>query len=364
MRGSNSNLSILQAALHRLADGEDLSSAEASELLEAMLNSSTTDAQIAAILTALSVKGETADELAGMAATMRRFSVRINSNYATFIDTAGTGSSRVKSFNVSTASAFVIAGAGLPVAKHGARAATSRSGSADVLAELGVNINAPAETMERALNEIGICFMFAPLYHTATARVARIRRELGVRTIFNLLGPLTNPAGAPRQLLGASHPVTAELMAHALMALGSEKAWVVHGLDGLDEVSISDPTLIYEVDAGLIRKFEIAPEDFQMVRESTERLCGGDAAINGEIIYQVLAGKRRDAARSLVVINAAAALYIGDAVDVVTNAMSSFARARRMAEESIDSGSALAKLEQLIEITTPSVVYSAEIRIT
>ncbi|MGH9899312.1 MAG: anthranilate phosphoribosyltransferase [Pyrinomonadaceae bacterium] len=358
MNSLDSGSSTLSSALSRLMRGEHLSLRQAAELLETILASSTTDAQIAAVLTALSIKGETAEELAGMAATMREFSVRIRSKHRTFIDTAGTGSSHVKSFNVSTASAFVIAGAGLPVAKHGARAATSQSGSADVLIELGLNINAPVEIMERALNEIGICFMFAPLYHTATARVARVRRELGMRTIFNLLGPLTNPAGAPRQLLGVSRSATAELMARALRELGTERTWIVHGIDGLDEVSISDQTLVWEVNDGQVRNFEIAPEDFQMARESTEHLRSGNAATNAQIIHEVLSGTRRDVARSLVLLNAAAALYVGGSA----SALSSLESTRIMAEESIDNGSALSKLKQLIEMTKPSIAPAAEAR--
>src|ERR671917_1775938 len=193
---------------------------------------------------------------------MRGRAVRINSRHQTFIDTAGTGSSAAKTFNVSTAAAFVIAGAGLPVAKHGSRAATSRSGSADVLAALGVNVSADPSVAEACLNEVGICFMFAPLYHGATARVAGVRRELGVHTTFNLLGPLTNPAGAPRQLIGVWHAALVEPLARTLAALGTERAWVVHGRDGLDEITISDRTFVAEADDGEVRTFEIAPVDF------------------------------------------------------------------------------------------------------
>src|SRR5882672_5946051 len=195
--------------------GEDLSRAEAAQLLDALVDPEATDSQIAAALIALKVKGETFEELAGLTEAMRQRAVRITSRHASFIDTAGTGSSRVKTFNVSTAAAFVIAGAGLPVAKHGNRAASSRCGSADVLAALGVNVSASPEVAEKCLNEIGICFMFAPLYHGATARVASVRRELGVQTTFNLIGPLTNPAGAPRQIVGISKKETIEPMASA-----------------------------------------------------------------------------------------------------------------------------------------------------
>ncbi len=213
----------------RLMRGENLSRVEAGHFLDALLNPAATDGQLAAALAVLAVKGETIDELAGMAEAMRDRAVRLNSQHSRFIDTAGTGSSAVKTFNVSTATAFVIAGAGLPVAKHGSRAATSHSGSADVLEALGVNTAAAPETIERSLNEHGICFMFAPLFHGATARVAQVRRELGVHTTFNLLGPLTNPARAPFQILGVWHPSLLERVASALGLLGAKKAWVVVG---------------------------------------------------------------------------------------------------------------------------------------
>jgi len=201
--------------------GGDLSRAEAAELLDALLDPEATDAQIASTLIALRMKGETFEELAGLTEAMRERAVRITSGHARFIDTAGTGSSRVKTFNVSTAAAFVIAGAGLAVAKHGNRAASSRCGSADVLAALGVNVSAPPEVSEKCLNEIGICFMFAPLYHGATARVASVRRELGVQTTFNLLGPLTNPAHAPRQIIGVANRDVMDPVASALALLGA-----------------------------------------------------------------------------------------------------------------------------------------------
>src|SRR5207253_1457663 len=230
----------LREFLERLLRRENLSRAEASQLLGALLDSEATDAQIGATLIALKQKGETVEELAGLAEGMRQRAIRINSRHNCFIDTAGTGSSCAKTFNVSTAAAFVIAGAGLPVAKHGNRAASSRCGSADVLNALGVNVSASPEISEKCLSEIGICFMFAPLFHGATARVAGIRRELGVQTTFNLLGPLTNPAGAPRQIIGVSSRAFVEPLARTLMLLGTERAWVVHGADGLDEVTIAD----------------------------------------------------------------------------------------------------------------------------
>src|SRR6266550_1560982 len=219
----------------RLMRGENLSRAEAENFLGALLNPAATDAQVAAALAVLAVKGETVEELAGMAEAMRNRAIPVRSHHERFIDTAGTGSSAAKTFNVSTAAAFVIAGAGLPVAKHGNRAASSRCGSADVLEALGVNVSVGATVSEACLNELGICFMFAPLYHGTTARVAGVRRELGVQTTFNLLGPLTNPARAPRQIIGVSDGHLVEPLARTLALIGTEHSWVVHGADGLDE---------------------------------------------------------------------------------------------------------------------------------
>ena len=324
--------------------GENLSRAEASQLLEALLDGEATDAQIAATLIALKQKRETVEELAGLAEGMRARAVRINSRHNCFIDTAGTGSSCAKTFNVSTAAAFVIAAAGLPVAKHGNRAASSRSGSADVLNAMGVNVSASPEISEKCLDEIGICFMFAPLFHGATARVAGIRRELGVQTTFNLLGPLTNPAHAPRQIIGVWSRDFVEPLAHALTLLGTERAWVVHGADGLDEITIADKTFVAEASDGGVRNFEIEPSDFGFARAGLDRLRGGDAEDNAAIIRAVLSGVRRDEARTLVIVNAAAALHVGG----VANDLREGAR---LAAESIDEGAAMVKLQGLVEAT-------------
>lgn len=324
--------------------GENLERVEAGQLLGALLDGEATDAQIAAALVALAVKGETVAELAGMATAMRERATRIQSRHQVFIDTAGSGSSGVKTFNVSTAAAFVIAGAGLPVAKHGSRAATSRSGSADVLTKLGVKVDAPAYVSEKSLNELGICFMFAPLYHGATARVAGVRRELGVHTTFNLLGPLTNPAGAPRQIIGVWHPALVEPLARTLAALGTERAWVVHGSDGLDEVTLNGKTIVAETLNGKVRKFEIAPEDFGLAPAELESIRDNDAESGAAVIRSIFSGKRRDEARDLVVINAAAALAIGGAATDLKEATG-------LAQESIDSGAAQSKLEGLIRAT-------------
>ena len=249
-----------------------------------------------------------------------------------------------KTFNVSTAAAFVVAGAGLPVAKHGNRAATSRTGSADVLTALGVEVRVTPEVSEQCLNELGICFMFAPLYHGAAARVATVRRELGVHTAFNLLGPLTNPAGAPCQIVGVWHPSLVEPLARTLAALGTRRAWVVHGMDGLDEVTVADKTVVVEAGDGDIRTFEIAPEDFGLKRSDLAALRGDDPEESASTIRQILEGRQRDQARHLVVINAAAALVVGGTTDDLT-------AARHQAEISIDSGAALEKLEALTKVT-------------
>jgi anthranilate phosphoribosyltransferase len=336
--------SRLKDFVARLTHGEDLTQSEAGDLLEALLSADATDSQIAAALVALKSKGETVEELAGLAGGMRARATRISSRHDIFIDTAGTGSSCAKTFNISTAAAFVIAGASLPVAKHGNRAASSRCGSADVLAALGVDVSVAPDVSEQCLNEIGICFMFAPLYHGATARVAAVRRQLGVQTTFNLLGPLTNPAGAPRQLIGISDRNKLEPMARALALLGTEKAWVVHGADGLDEVTLADATFVAEVNAGDIRAFEITPEEFGLTRATLESVGGGDAAGNAIIIRDVLSGSRRDEARALVLVNSAAALYVGGAASDLKSAIA-------LAEKSIDSGAAAAKLAELVRAT-------------
>ena len=334
----------LRSFLPRLMRGENLSRAEAAQLLDALLDPEATDSQIASALIALRLKGETFEELAGLAEAMRERAVRITSRHACFIDTAGTGSSRVKTFNVSTAAAFVIAGAGLAVAKHGNRAASSRCGSADVLAVLGVNVSASAEVSEKCLNEIGICFMFAPLYHGATARVASVRRELGVQTTFNLLGPLTNPAHAPRQIIGVSNRDSVEPLASALALLGTERAWVVHGADGLDEVTITDKTFVAEARHSEVRRFEISPEDFGFERIALDGLSSGDAEVNAGVIRAVLSGERQDAARALVIVNAATALRVGGVA-------SDLREGTQLAAQSIDSGEAQKKLDQLVRAT-------------
>ena len=330
--------------LSRLVRREHLSREEAGQLLDALLDAEATDAQISGALVALAAKGETVEELTGLVEGLRSRAVRVNSCHSCFIDTAGTGSSRAKTFNISTAAAFVIAGAGLPVAKHGNRAASSKSGSADLLAALGVNVSAIPSVSESSLNEIGICFMFAPLYHGATARVAGIRRQLGIHTTFNLLGPLSNPAGAPRQIVGVWRKDLAERMARVLAALGTERAWVVHGEDGLDEITLAGKTHVAEAHHQQVRTFEIDPGDFGLSTASLDHLRGGDTEANARIVRAVLDGSRHDEARSLVIMTAAAALVLGGVA-------ADLREAATLAAEAIDSGAALSKLDMLVQAT-------------
>ena len=331
----------------RLVRGENFSRTDAANFLDALLDPAATDSQIADALIALTAKGETVEELAGMGEAMRERATPLQSRRERFIDTAGTGSSAAKRFNVSTAAAIIIAGAGLPVAKHGARAASSTSGSADVLEVLGVNTIASAETMERCLNEHGICFMFAPQFHRATARVAKVRRQLGVHTTFNLLGPLTNPARAPFQLLGVWNRSLVERVASALALLGVKQAWVVHGADGLDEVTITGETFVAACSAHAgVKTFTISPEDFGLKSRSVAQCCEGPIE-NARVIRAILDGDTNGdltAGRDLVLINAAAALYLADVANDLQTAAA-------MARESIDSGKAASKLEALIRET-------------
>lgn len=330
--------------LVRLMRGENLSIEDAADFFAALTEKNANPAQIAGALVALAAKGETYEELAGMARAMREQAVNIKSRQKNFIDTAGTGSSNSKTFNVSTAASFVIAGAGLSVAKHGNRAVTSKTGSADVLEKLGVKVAVEPEAAQLCLNGAGICFMFAPKFHPALLRVGEVRRNLGVRTSLNLLGPLSNPANAPKQIVGVWHASLVEPIAKALALLGTEKAWVIHGSDGLDEITLTGDSLIAEIENGSISTFKVSPENFGLKRGNIDHLQVEKPEQSAKIITEVLQSKRRDEARSLVVLNAAAALFVGGlAKDTM--------HAARLAEQSIDSGQAEYKLQRLIQMT-------------
>ena len=341
------DLRLRQATL-RLLHRHNLDRKDARNFLDSLLSPAATDAQVAGALIALAAKGETVEELAGMAEAMRERATRLQSRHQHFIDTAGTGSSTAKTFNVSTAAAFVIAGAGLPVAKHGARASSSNSGSADVLEALGVNTAASPEIVERCLNKHGVCFMFAPLFHRATARVAHVRRQLGVHTTFNLLGPLTNPARAPFQILGVWHPSLLERVSSALLLLGIKRAWVVHGADGLDEITLAGETFVAACSMrNGVQTFTISPGDFGLKRRSLNGTRAETPDENAQLIRAILNAPNEGdfaVARDLVIINAAAALHLaGVATDL--------RHAAALARESIDSGRAASKLEALVRET-------------
>lgn len=333
--------------LKKILAREHLTQSEAASLLELMISSEATDAQIAAVLIALATKGETSEELAGFAETMRRCSTRVSSTkHINFIDTCGTGGSTVKTFNVSTAAAFVVAAAGVPVAKHGNVGVTSKAGSADVLRALGVKVEMPPERVAECFDEIGLCFMFAPLHHAATKRVAMIRRELGVRTIFNWLGPLTNPANAPFQLIGVSDPTACERVAHAVSHLGTKRAWVVRGNDGLDEITLADKTTVYEATDRGVRRLEISPENFGLARTSMDSLRGGSAEDNATTIRSIFSNERTDCALDLVLINAAASIYLAGQGETLREAL-------LLARQTIEAGTALAKLAEFRRFSPP-----------
>ncbi len=329
--------------LTRLIRGEDLDMADAADFFRAMLDPNVGSIQIAAALTALTAKRETFEELAGMAGVARALAVKIRSPQKA-IDIAGTGSSPAKTFNVSTAAAFVAAGAGLTIAKQSNRAVTSKTGSAEVLAELGVKPASESGIAQASLSGVGLSFFLAPKFHPELRRIADVRGRLGIRTCLNLLGLLSNPAGVTRHLIGVWHKSLVEPTAKALALLKAENAWVVHGFDGLDEVSLSGKTLVGEVKNGEARAITISPADFGLKAASITHLKTRSPKESAAIIRDVLASRRRDEARSLVILNAAAALVIGGiAKDLM--------HAARLAEQSIDSGMAQNKLERLVQIT-------------
>ena len=338
---------MLRTYLNRLIQREDLRQAEAVELFDQLLADETTDPLIAATLMALAAKGETEEELAGFAAAMRARCSSVTTSHARFIDTCGTGGSPAKTFNISTTAAFVVAAAGLPVAKHGNVGVTSRAGSADVLRALGVEVDLPPARVEEIFDRLGICFMFAPLHHQATKKVGQVRRELGVRTIFNLLGPLTNPAGAPYQLIGVSNGAVIGKVARALHRLGVRRAWVVRGEDGLDEITLAAPTSVYEVGLEIPdgpRHFIFDPEAYGFGRRPIAHLRGESAEENAAIVQSVLANERHDEARDLVLINAAAALFVAGVAATLPAAI-------ELARGALESGEALARLESLRTLT-------------
>jgi len=336
---------VIQQALVRLLDGQPLSRAEMSGVMSEIADGAATPAQVGAFLAALRVKGETVDEIAGAAEVMRARAERIHVAAKVFVDTCGTGGDNRNTFNISTTAAFVVAGAGVVVAKHGNRAVSSRSGSADVLAALGVDVDAPRQVVEQAIAEVGIGFLFAPRLHPAFKAVAGIRRELAVRTIFNLLGPLANPAGARHQVMGVYEPRWVPIIGGVLAALGAVHAFVVHG-DGLDEISVTGMTHVAEVKDGAVERYCILPEDLGLPRHAETEIAGGDAARNAVILRDVLAGQK-GAPRDAVLANAAAAL-------VCAGASRDLRAGVLLAADSIDQGAAAEKLARLVAACHPA----------
>jgi anthranilate phosphoribosyltransferase len=334
---------LLRESLEKAAAGEALSAGEAERALEEIMGGTASPAVAAALLTALRVRGESVGEIVGFARAMRRFAYKVEAPEGV-IDTCGTGGDAKGTINISTAAAFVARGAGVVVAKHGNRAATSRAGSADVLEALGAEIGLGPEEVGLCINEAGIGFMFARTHHPAMRHVAPVRAELPFRTVFNLLGPLTNPAGAKRQLVGVFGGNYVRPMAEALRELGAKKALVVHGKDGLDEITVTCPTLVAEVSDGAVTEYEISPEHFGLPRHAPDGLLGGDAPLNARVLSGVLSGEEGNAARDVVLLNAGAAIYVSGRATTLQEGV-------RLAEESVASGAAKGALEDFVLTT-------------
>ena len=330
----------VSAVLDKLMRRENLSVDEAADAMGAIMSGEATAAQISALLIGLTMKGERPAEIVGLATAMRANAVPLKQRYEDAFDTCGTGGDRSGTFNISSAAAIVAAAAGLRVAKHGNRSVSSQCGSADVYEALGVNIAAAPDAVEQSLERVGIAFFFAPTFHPSMRHAAPVRRELGVRTAFNLLGPLTNPAGTSSQLVGVPHSELTELLARALLMLGSKRAWVVHGADGIDEMSTTGYTKVSECRDGSVATFYVHPSDFGIARAEPESLRGGDAATNAGILRSILAGEtgpRRD----VVLLHAGASLFVGGRAPSVREGIARAAAA-------IDSGRARATLDAMV----------------
>jgi anthranilate phosphoribosyltransferase len=334
---------MFPALIEKLRRQEDLTTAEAAAAMAAIMRGEAAPAQIAGLLVGLAMKGERPSELVGLAQTMRANAVAVPAQPGPVFDTCGTGGDRSGTFNISTASAIVLAACGTRVAKHGNRSVSSQCGSADVLEALGVNIQATPDVAAQCLGEVGIAFFFAPTFHPAMKHAAQARKDLGVRTAFNLLGPLTNPARPTRQIVGVPRPDLTELLARSLALLGSERAWVVHGADGLDELSTTGYTKVSECRNNAVQTFYVHPSDFGLAKASPESLKGGDAATNAAMVRSVLSGAK-GSPRDVVLLNAGAALFIAGAADTVRTGVAQAAAA-------IDSGAAATVLERLIQVS-------------
>ncbi len=333
-------MSLFKDLLAKLPDRIDLTEKEAEDAMKEIMHGHATDAQIAAYLMGLRMKGETIDEITGSVRAMRDLAIRVPISAPYVVDTCGTGGDRSNTFNISTATAFVVAGAGITVAKHGNRSVSSRSGSADVLAALGVNLDLPPQKVGACINEVGIGFLFAPLYHGAMKHCAKPRADMGIRTLMNIMGPLSNPAGATIQILGVYDATLTEKLAQVLMRLGTQHCFVLHGMDGLDEISLTGPTTIAEGKKGRVASYVVRPEDFGLQPVHAKELLGGNPEDNAKIIQDVLRGSLGPK-RDIVLMNAAPALV---ACNKATTLKSAYEEAGRI----LDSGAPFEKLEQLI----------------
>ncbi len=342
---------MIKEAIQNLVEGRSLSVTQAAQVMEEIMEGQVTPAQLGAFLTALRMKGETVEEIAGLARTMRAKAVHVNAT-GPVVDTCGTGGDGASTFNISTVAAFIATGAGMKVAKHGNRAMSSKCGSADVLEALGININLNAEQVEKCLQEVGMGFIFAPSFHPSMKYAAGPRREIGFRTVFNILGPLTNPAGAKAQVIGVPSEKLGQKISRALELLGTDHSLVVHGTDGIDEISITGHSRIWEIGNASVVDYFVSPDDFGYEKASIQAIIGGTAEDNALILREVLSGEKGPR-RDVTVMNAAAAIMAGSEMKNGngTGSVKQLVECARIAEEAIDNGRALKKLEQLIEIT-------------
>lgn len=334
-------MSDLKEILAKLSEGNDLTKDEAMYTQDMILTGQATEAQIACILTALKMKGETLDEITGFAAVLRDKANTISPDVDNYVDLVGTGGDCTYSFNISTTSAFVVAASGLPVAKHGNRSISSKSGAGDVLEALGVNIAADPDVVKKCVEEVGIGFMFAPHFNPAMKYVGKVRKDLGFRTIFNILGPLSNPSRAKAMVVGVYTSKLTDVIAKAMMNIGVERAFVVSGCDNMDEITLTGGTTISEIKDGRVNTFTVTPEQFGFKRCGLDELQGGDGTVNAGITKDILSGKEKGAKRDIVLLNAGATLYVGGMADSIQAGI-------RLAQETINSGKALKTLEALV----------------
>lgn len=334
----------MKEILGKLVDGNDLTKEEAMRAQELILTGQATQAQIACFLTALRMKGETLDEITGLASVLRDKAQTIAPKIDHYVDFVGTGGDCTYSFNISTTSAFVVAAAGVPVAKHGNRSISSKSGAGDVLEALGVNISANPKVVEQCVEKVGIGFMFAPHFNPAMKYVGPVRKEMGIRTVFNILGPLSNPSRAKAMVVGVYSPKLTEVIAGTMMNLGVERGFVVSGHDNMDEFTLTGPSTVSEIKDGKVTTYEVTPEQFGLSCCEIDKLQGGDGIVNAQITKDILAGKEQGAKRDIVLLNAGAALYIGGKTDSIKDGIT-------LAARTIDSGKAVGVLDQLVKMT-------------